>query len=186
MCKKSLWSWVIPVDRCVSICNDCECCYCSQRLQVFIHFYLSIYLYTFIFLSACLYLSVHLFITLNSNQQELEISCHFHLLKHPIAGLSCPVFFTVFCLELLLFLLWESITLIKLQLQLHLLTVWLAFTALPNLYYLLQNLQHISPCSFLFLFLPYGSYCLLIRCCQTLNSFSLFIPFLHCCVLCYL
>lgn len=54
MCKKSLWSWVIPVDRCVSICNDCECCYCSQRLQVFIHFYLSIYLY----LSVCLSISV--------------------------------------------------------------------------------------------------------------------------------
>lgn len=129
-----------------------------------------------------LYISIYLSICLNSNQQGLESSCCFC----PLKGLNCPVFFTVFCSKLLLFLLWESITLIKLQLQLHLLTVWLAFIALPNLYYLLQNLQHISPCSFLFLFLPYGSYCLLIQCCQTLNSFSLFIPFLHCCVLCYL
>lgn len=147
----------------------CECCHCSQGLQDFTHF------------SLCLSPP-----SPNSNQQGLESSCRFCPLKYPIAELNCPVVFLVFCLELLLFLLWESITLIKLQLQLHLLTVWLAFTALPNLYYLLQNLQHISPCSFLFLFLPYGSYCLLIQRCQTLNSFSLFIPFLHCCVLCYL
>lgn len=129
---------------------------------------------------------LYLYITLSSDQQELESSCHFHPLRCPITGLNCPTLLTVFCLELFLCLLWESITLIKLQLQLHLLTVWLAFTALPNLYYLLQNLQHTSPCSFFFLFLPYGSYCLLIQCCQTLNSFSLFIPFLHHCVLCYL
>lgn len=137
---------------------------------------LPIYIYIFLSFFLSFYPS-----TLYSNHLGLESSCHFHLLKCPIAGLNCPVFFTVFCLELLLFLLWESITLIKLELQLHLLTVWLAFTALPNLYCLLQNLQHISPCSFLFLCLPCGSYCLLIQCCQTLNSFSLFIPFLHCC-----